>query len=528
MSSLRGWSRLLESMRGRGRSPGAKFYKPVCLIAAIDLADAGLINPLDIDRTKVIDKFRDYVGPHFEKLAGIGWQPLWYLANDGIWNFLNEGRISGPKTVRGRLHQPRSQKAVFEKFDQMLIDPSLRPLWERPEARKLLRDELLTMLWRDSDPRSRTFARALFDPAVNEVPEHWPSPEAMEAHARAVSGEQDLFERPLSTATQEPETETEATTSAQIAEAIARLAQDPLGAQFEALNDSLAIRAEVAPDDDAVAARSLTQQFHMEVRRKLATFASQARRLDNQAGWSGIGGLCERLDDLLNRPTTEVPRVIGLVYSSALELGSFLEFDIELRRTTDAVPDPLDPLARRALDDLVRTLAPWVRLFPTAQQADDATGQFLARAALIPTAETTVEIARLTRVLKPGDAEVLKGLLEAARRGASVGDRAGARGVLSTRNMIVALVGAVGAVGSFYVDAISSDFATKSHLVQRAGTFLASAEAEVLALVADFPADLRLAIEALVRRSPVTSALPPSEMTIRPARHRDPAEDVGE
>lgn len=69
------------------------------------------------------------------------------------------------------------------------------------------------------------------------------------------------------------------------------------------------------------------------------------------------------------------------------------------------------------------------------------------------------------------------------------------------------MVALVCAVAPFYFGAISSDFATKSVLVQRAGSFLAAAEAEVLALVEDFPADMRFALEALIRHAPADPAL---------------------
>lgn len=522
MKHFRGWSRVVESVQG-GRYHGSKFYKPVCLIAAIDLADEDEIHPRDIDANKIVDRFRDYVRPHFRERGSLGWQPLWYLANDGIWSFLKEGRLAGPKTVKGRF-QPRSRKAVLDQFDHMVIDPSLRPLWEQADARRALRDELLMMLWKDSEPSSRTLACALFDPAAKEEPARWPSPAEMAAFQRSLSGEQDLFDRPTAADMGEAPPDAEPLGET-IAETIRNLAQDPRGAQFHEQDGSLVIRQEEAADDEAVANRAMTQQLHVEVRRKVGAFASQARRLDNQPGWTGIGGLCERLGDLLELPTADVPGQIGLIYSSALELGSFLEFDNELRRTPDATPDPLDPATRRTLDDLVRTIAPWVRLFPSAQQADDATGQFLARAALIPTAEATVEMARRARVLQARDADVLKGLFAAARRGAAVGEKAGARGVLSTRNMVVALACTI---APFYVSAISSDFATKSALVQRAGSFLALAEAEVLALVEDFPADLRLALEGLIRGSPESPALRSHSPTVRVGQRRGSLEDTNE
>jgi hypothetical protein len=88
--------------------------------------------------------------------------------------------------------------------------------------------------------------------------------------------------------------------------------------------------------------------------------------------------------------------------------------------------------------------------------------------------------------------------------------------------MVVALVCAV---TPFYIGAISSDFATKSVLVQRAGSLLAAAEAEVLALVEDFPADMRLALEALILHVPPDPVLPPELPTLRPVMRRETGVD---
>lgn len=68
MRQSRDWSRLVESIRS-GRYHGSKFYKPVCLIAAIDLVDLGAIDPLKVDANKIIDQFGDYVRPHFRSVA---------------------------------------------------------------------------------------------------------------------------------------------------------------------------------------------------------------------------------------------------------------------------------------------------------------------------------------------------------------------------------------------------------------------------------------------------------------------------
>ena len=66
----------------RHRAGAAKFFKPVCVIAAVDLANDGLLNPNDIDGDAIIGRFGDYVNPFFPERDKDGWQPLWHLTND--------------------------------------------------------------------------------------------------------------------------------------------------------------------------------------------------------------------------------------------------------------------------------------------------------------------------------------------------------------------------------------------------------------------------------------------------------------
>jgi formylglycine-generating enzyme required for sulfatase activity len=66
---------------------------------------------------------------------------------------------------------------------------------------------------------------------------------------------------------------------------------------------------------------------------------------------------------------------------------------------------------------------------------------------------------------------------------------------LLTRAATVSIVSLI----SFYSGAIASDFATKSVLVQRAGSFLARAEEQALQLAAGAPDDLRIALENVLK-----------------------------
>lgn len=286
-----------------------------------------------------------------------------------------------------------------------------------------------------------------------------------------------------------------------IAQRIAAIGQHPLGARFEETEDALHIAEYLDEADEAAARQPITQQLHADGLRKLQALAIQVARLDNQPGWEGVGALTRRFAALLDRPVTDIPQVIGAIYSAALELGSFLEFDDALAAGRYSGADQLSPELRRSLEDCVRTLAPWVRRFPSAQELDDEAGQFLVRTGQVSSARNAVAKARAAHLIDAADSGAIEGLLSAGNRGDRVGHKAAARGVATGRNLVLVTLSIV-AVGTltFLKDAVSSDYATRSVLVKRAGAFLAAAEAEALALVEDLPTDLRLAFRSLLAK----------------------------
>ncbi|MEN5051490.1 hypothetical protein [Brevundimonas naejangsanensis] len=55
------WSSLIESIRHH-RAPDARFFKPTCVISAIDLADEGSLDPENLNGESVVERFDRYVG----------------------------------------------------------------------------------------------------------------------------------------------------------------------------------------------------------------------------------------------------------------------------------------------------------------------------------------------------------------------------------------------------------------------------------------------------------------------------------
>src|SRR5687768_7672201 len=85
------WKDLVRSIRGH-RAPRARFFKPVCVICAIDLADEGLLDPLNMDIRAIENRFRRYVTVIHPARAGQGWRPIFHLSVDGLWHFWDQDR----------------------------------------------------------------------------------------------------------------------------------------------------------------------------------------------------------------------------------------------------------------------------------------------------------------------------------------------------------------------------------------------------------------------------------------------------
>ena len=185
------WISLISSIRRR-RAPDARFFKPVCLIAAIDLANEGVLDPENLDPEAILSRFRDYVSILFGGRAEMGWKPLWHLSNDGVWQFHFRGSESS-RSKRFSADKPPGTKAIlFEDFERLAISPRYRQAWGDNADRLALRKAMLDVLVND-DQDCRQFARQLFHADLALRPELWPS-EAEVADALRLSGEQlDLF-----------------------------------------------------------------------------------------------------------------------------------------------------------------------------------------------------------------------------------------------------------------------------------------------------------------------------------------------
>lgn len=124
---------------------------------------------------------------------------------------------------------------------------------------------------------------------------------------------------------------------------------------------------------------------------------------------------------------------------------------------------------------------------------DDESGQFLVKTIMYEPAAATLEHAKTSQLPTPEDADLLRGLFDAAERGEGVGRKAGSRAVRSTRNIVFAVVAAVAPL----LCRVPTQTLSASELSTRLDRFLGSSRSDVLELVNDLPPDIRLAVEAI-------------------------------
>jgi hypothetical protein len=307
-----------------------------------------------------------------------------------------------------------------------------------------------------------------------------------------------------------------------IAETLARMPQAPSGEMFSEVGTHLTIDPAVGSlSDRQVGASAISIQLQAVIRRKLETLSVIASRMGNHPGWHDLAPLCDRLVELLDRSGADVAEVLGTLYGAALELGSFAEMDAAARTNAQSMVEALDPSAARPLQDVVTSLAPWLRRFPTIRELDDEGGRFLVAQTEAPAAREAFAAAAEVHLIRTNDADQLRAFLDAGERGSFVGGKAGRRGILSARNLV--LVAATIVAGAVWDGAVS-EYAAHSIVTRRAGSMLVRAENAVLDIAAELPADVRSAIREVItrtrtaqpRNSANPSASPPSPGAERP------------
>ncbi len=184
------WATLVSSIRRR-RANLARFFKPVCVIAAIDLANEGLLDPASMNAEAIIARFKDYVSLIFAERADMGWKPLWHLSNDGLWTFYVDGQALGPDDF-GADRKPGTKSILFSRFHELSIHQDYRIAWQDKDQRSALRHAMLVILANDN-AECRRFAQQLLYADRAMQPALWPSESEVIKKLGVVADQLELF-----------------------------------------------------------------------------------------------------------------------------------------------------------------------------------------------------------------------------------------------------------------------------------------------------------------------------------------------
>ncbi|MEM7301423.1 MAG: hypothetical protein AAF468_10100 [Pseudomonadota bacterium] len=220
-------------------------------------------------------------------------------------------------------------------------------------------------------------------------------------------------------------------------------------------------------------------------------FVDVARLIEEEYNWEGFDPDFARLNQAYACAPQELAEQIDVLYDTTVTFGSYLEMDQDLRENPQGNKTALTASHRRQFEDIVRSIAPFVRRFPAGREMDEETGAFLHELSG-DLAKRVVIAARQNDVITSQDAERVRALLAAIEREGLPARKAQTRGEHTARNLVLATVwGMVGMVGARTLD--------KTELFQKVTQFLASNVDEAIEIVVDAPVDVRAAVESVLR-----------------------------
>lgn len=204
--------------------------------------------------------------------------------------------------------------------------------------------------------------------------------------------------------------------AAQATQKLAVAQQESLGSHWRQSGEFLEIGYEVIASDVEVARSPATQRAHKSLLRKAQKFGDAARGFDELYGWSGFSDDYGRLTTALECESEGLAQHIWDIYDATLTVASYLQLDSDIRGSSPAFSNvALSAAHRREFIDLVRSLAPWVRRFPTVQQEDENAANFLQRVSEQLTS-SLLESAHQQGVITDKDRELIVALIAAMER----------------------------------------------------------------------------------------------------------------
>ncbi len=270
---------------------------------------------------------------------------------------------------------------------------------------------------------------------------------------------------------------------------------DPSGPTVSERNDKLDIQTSGTVEDIAATLDPTTRQLHEPNRQKARELIEMLNRIGNHLdpSWSRFVQAARELVDRIDRPLEEIPAQIIAVWEVSVRFASFLIQDKDLRAAQSRDPAPLPDEVHHAFDNLVVSLAPWVRHFPAARRLDDESGAFLARPELFAPSIRAARRAIQDDLLTPESERLMGAAIETAEgNDPAQGGKAGRFLTQTARALITRAT-------SYAAGFRSGVVGTNPPLLRRVGAFLSGLDkTDAVELTADMPRDIQHGIERML------------------------------
>lgn len=276
---------------------------------------------------------------------------------------------------------------------------------------------------------------------------------------------------------------------------------DPSGPTVSERNDKLDIQTSGTVEDIAATLDPTTRQLHEPNRQKARELIEMLNKAGNSLDpcWDRFVQAARQLVDRIDRPLEEIPAQIIAVWEVSVRFASFLVQDKDLRVAQSTDPAPLPDEVHHAFDNLVVSLAPWVRHFPAARRLDDESGAFLTRPELFAPSIRVARRAIQDDLLTPESERLMGAAIETAEGYDPA--QGGKAGRFLTQTARALITRATSYAAGFRAGVVG----TNPPLLRRVGAFLSGLDrTDAVNLTADMPRDIQHGIERMLDLSHAT------------------------
>lgn len=267
-----------------------------------------------------------------------------------------------------------------------------------------------------------------------------------------------------------------------------------LGSIWEAEEDQFKRIETSESEDHDVAEDVRTNKSHKLLLDKIHNLKDAALTIEEDYGWVDFTSAFNNLAGILDCETVVLAGEIETVYDYSVTFGSFLQMDINLRKNPSGNMTCLSANHRRLFEEVIRSVAPFVRRFPTARSIDEETGEFLGKLSKT-LAEKLVNSAFERKIISDGDHKRILKLLAAMERNGLLAKKSEIRGYFSATNLVLAAVAFIS--GTFATGVIE-----KTQIYENSTDWVIENSGNILEAFEDAPADVRSIIEAMLEKLP--------------------------